>query len=142
MATTLFTENQLTEAGGSVGGLLSYGANNVNTTTAEKFLKPGGFSGAATGQEVFVPYPNLLGTLKNLSITHGIPGLGGDVIYTVMKNSIATDLTVTMDASDAVGSSSSGTVTAAAGDSVSIRVTKPFDITTSPANIAATLGIT
>ncbi len=146
MGTTLFTEEQLAEAGGGGGGgVLAFGVTNVNTTTATRYLRPGGLSGGAAPSTISVtetPFPFITGTLQRLSVRHNSSGVGGNITYTVMLNGSPTDLAVTMLASDTSGSSTAGTATIVFDDTVAIEVTKAGSLTSSPQNVISSVGIT
>jgi hypothetical protein len=70
------------------------------------------------------------GTLRNMFVRHNAPGGNGNpVTYTVMKNGVATLLTVSGN-SGVIGQASDlvNTVAVVQGDRIAVRITKPLAI--------------
>jgi len=121
--------------------VLIWGDDGIATSTTTRYLTPGYDDGTAetTVAEFRLP---AAGTLKNLRVRHNTAGTGAATItYIVQKNSVDTSLLVAMSNTAQDGSDLVNTVSVAAGDLVSIKVTKSAAITTSPDNIVASLGL-
>lgn len=102
----------------------AFGAQQVNTGT--QFLFPFFSTSAATNpaSAAVVAIVQFAGTLKTLYVTHGSPTGADNIVYTVMKNGVATTLTVTLN-SGAAGPASDlvNTVAVVAGDKLTLRCT-------------------
>ena len=119
--------------------LFLFGASNIATTTTTRFLWPSFENETAPTTAIQFRVPSAC-TLRSLRVRHNTgAGNGGNVVYTVRKNSVATALVVTMASTANDGSDLSNTVAFAAGDLLDIQVTKAAAIGTSPTNIMATL---
>jgi hypothetical protein len=83
------------------------------------------------------------GTLKNLAVRHNVAnGNGNTVVYTVMKNAVATAITVTL-ASNAIGQAldTVNTVAVAQGDVISLRAVKAASIANGTQEVTVTLQL-
>jgi hypothetical protein len=123
------------------GAVLHWGNSLIQKTTTTRYLDPGYESMSAPTTEIRYTIPFAC-TLKNLYIYHNSVGAGAQTItYTVMKNGVGTALTVTMAPGSASGSDTVNTVSFAAGDEVSIEVTKSAVLDTAPQEIMASLEV-
>lgn len=122
-----------------------FGAKSINTTTTTNYLWPGCRDQTATTVETETKLSLYrAGLLKGFTVIHAgsAGGDGDDIVYTVMKNGVSTGISVTIasDSGTAV-TDSTNYAFVSAGDYVTIQVTKATDITTSPTQINAYLGI-
>jgi hypothetical protein len=129
---------------GSAGGVLSYkesgtgktgwlglggsevilGAASATTATAARFLAPGGADlASASSTEIQFAMPQAR-SLRNLRV-RCVAGVGAaNVTYTLRKNGVDTGQTVTISNTATGGVTGGGSVSFAAGDLVSVKVTK------------------
>lgn len=124
------------------GAILFWGNTDISPTTTTRFLAPGYDTGLAptTVRDLLCPRA---GTLRNLFIRHNTNnGNGNSVVYTVMKNGIATAIAVSL-ATGAIGDGSdiANTVAIAQGDRISIRITKAVGVTNGNVDATATLEV-
>jgi len=123
------------------GSILHWGNSAIQKTTTIRYLSPGYEDMSAPTSETRYTIP-LACTLKNLYIYHNTVGAGAQTItYTVMKNGVGTALTVTIAPGSASGSDTVNTVSFAAGDEVSIEVTKSAILDTAPQEVMASLEV-
>lgn len=110
-----------------------WGDDNVTNTTTTRYLTPGyALNDIAPDLPIGGAYLEMprAGTLRNLRVRHNDPGTSSNVItYTLFVNNVATALTVTLAANAVDGADLVNSVVVAAGDRVSIEVTKPANIT-------------
>jgi hypothetical protein len=118
--------------------VLGWGAGKIGSSPTTRYLYPW-YSDllAEVGELGFhVPRP---GTLRNLRVVHNIPsGNGNNIVYTLRISGSDSVLKVTLPSTSASGSNTTNTVVVAAGDLISIKVTKASAIGASPRNIAVT----
>lgn len=116
------------------------GALTLGAVTAARYLAPGVGLLSASSTEIQLPVPRP-GTMRNLRI-NCIAGVGpGNVTVTVRKNGVATTLTVTMLNTATSGSDTTHSFTVAAGDLISVQVTKDTLPVSAQANMAATFEL-
>lgn len=128
-------------AAGSARSVIIWGDDGISTTTTARYLTPGYDDSIAETSVAEFRIP-VAGTLKNLRVRHNTAGVGAATItYTVQKNGSDQSLAVAMSNTAQDGSDLSNTVAVAAGDLVSIKVTKSASISTSPDNIVAALEL-
>jgi hypothetical protein len=109
-----------------------------------RFVPPGHDFALASLTDVFQLPVTRAGTLRNLFVRHNsAAGNGNNIVYTVMKNGVATAITVPL-ATGAVGQASDlvNTVAVVAGDRISLRGSKAAGIAGGGVNLAASLEIT
>lgn len=129
-----------TGAGASLSSAILFGNSDIGGAAGTHFLNPGGFSPTtATTTTLEFPIPRS-GSLKSLRIHVGTPGTGlaTSLVYTLLVNGVATALSVTMLTTDMDGSDLVNIVAVAAGDLISLRVTKAAP-SISPTDIIATI---
>jgi len=124
--------------------LLFFGAATIAAAADTRFIPPGRIdSGVAATVDVYqLPVPRA-GTVKSLVVRHNSPpGNGNPVVYTVMKNGVATLLTATL-ATGAVGQASDlvNTVAVVLGDRISLRATKALGIGASGVDVDASVEV-
>lgn len=143
----IFTWDGSKWAPGSVSGsaIIMFGAQNISAAIATRYLYPGFSNNQAptappapdTPPSYRVPRA---GTIRRLYLRQNDPrGNGNVIIYTLMKNGVATALMVTIastayDASDLVNS-----VAVAQGDLLSLQSNHLIGLGTSPYDIYATM---
>jgi hypothetical protein len=119
--------------------VLMWGNSLVSATTTTRYLNPA-FADATAGTTAISFRMPFACTLRNFYIRQNIgAGNGNNIVYTLLKNGVATALVVTIastanDANDLVN-----TVVVAAGDRLDIEITKALSIGTSPGDILATM---
>lgn len=126
----------------SGSAVLLWGSSSVTASTTSRYLAPGGSDTTAhtTVWEFRAPRG---GTAKNLRIRHNTPSGNGNLItYTLLVNGAASTLTATLASTATDGNDLTHTVTIAAGDFLSIQVTKALNIAASPSDIVAVLEFT
>ena len=115
---------------------------DVLGVTTTHYLTPGYDAGVAPTTIINMAVPRA-GTLQKFYIHHNTAnGNGNGVTYTVIKNGVATAITVTL-ASGAIGTGSDtvNTVAVVAGDLIAIQVTKALSITNGNLDVTATLEV-
>jgi len=122
--------------------MVAFGDYTVGTTTTTRYLGAGILdAGDSHVTELFYEAV-YAGTVRNLRVSHTDVGVGGATItYTVRKNSSDQTLLVAITAATAGGSDTSNSFTVAAGDKISIKVTKSGTITSSPTHVTATVEV-
>lgn len=119
--------------------VLIFGNNNFAATITTRFLSPGNKSGTADTAIRSMVAPRA-GTLRNLRIIHNVPaGNGNLVVYTVQINAIDTAITASIASTASTASDLVNTATVAAGDLISVKITKALAIGTSPTDPNCTL---
>lgn len=119
--------------------VLMWGNSLVSVTTTTRYLNPA-FADATAGTTAISFRMPFACTLRNFYIRQNSgAGNGNNIVYTLLKNGVATALVVTIastanDANDLVN-----TVVVAAGDRLDIEITKALSIGTSPGDILATM---
>jgi hypothetical protein len=106
-----------------VGGTKRYhyawGANTLST--GNNFPMPFFTAGvSAQRSELIVPFA---GNIQKMYISHGTPTGADNLVYTVLKNNVATALTATVSSGASGGSDLVNTVAVVAGDALALRVT-------------------
>jgi hypothetical protein len=134
---------------GSVGPdtdttVLTWGNANVGAAADTRYLCPGRDNGgiALVGDVCQIPAPRA-GTLRRLYVRHNTAGGNGNpVVYTVMKNGVATGITVSL-VTGAVGQIADlvNTVAVVAGDLISIQLSKAAGIAAAGIDAQASLEI-
>jgi hypothetical protein len=125
-------------ATGAMRSVSMWGNGSVAPTTTTRFLSAGFDSALASTTEIPVPIATV-GVLRNLYVRHNVAvGNGNAIVYTVMVNGVASVLTVSL-VTGAVGQASDlvNTVAVAAGDRVSIRVTKAASVGAAQTDVTA-----
>lgn len=120
------------------GAPLYWGNSGLTTTVTTRFLDPGYVPANARVVRTSYEIPQD-GILDRLFTHHNVVGVGGNITYTVEVNGVPSVLSVTLLASALTGSNLIPTVPVIAGDNVTIRVTKPAAITTSPQRVLTSL---
>lgn len=128
--------------GGGSAGWVRYGASDIamgaasgSAATAARFFAPGGMDLAAESTVEIQWTATRAGTIRNLRL-HCTAGTGGNLnTYTVRKNGVNTTLTFTINNATGSGSDTTHSFTVAAGDLISIQVTKDVAPTTPQTNI-------
>jgi hypothetical protein len=122
--------------------IFEWGVSGVQTSTTDRFMSPGWINAVAGTTDSFQIRCTRAGTLRNLYVYANTAGASSNnIIYTVRVNGVDTALAATMAASAQNGQNTSDTVAVSAGDRISIKVSKPLTITTSPTNIFVTLEL-
>lgn len=107
----------------TVGGTKRYhfpwGSDTLST--GNNFPMPGFTSGvSAQRSELIVPFA---GNIKTMYVSHGTPTGADNLVYTVLKNNVATALTCTVNSGAGGGSDLTHSVAVVAGDGLALRVT-------------------
>lgn len=119
---------------------LFWGNSSVGTTTATRYMVPGFDQSLAHTTLVSIPV-TYGGTIKSLYVRHNVPaGNGNAIVYTVLKNGVATALTVSLASTGTTASDLVNSFTVVAGDTLAIEVTKAAGIVTSPTDVFVTVG--
>jgi hypothetical protein len=129
----------------SGSAIIMFGAQNISAAVATRYLYPGFSNNQAPTAPAAPDTPPSYrvpraGTIRNLYLRQNDPRGNGNVItYTLLKNGVATALTVTIastayDASDLVNS-----VAVAQGDRISFQSNHLIGLGTSPYDIFATM---
>lgn len=118
----------------------SFGAGNASASVADRYLFPANgdnVTAQTTRIQFTVPFDL---TVNSMYLDQAGNGNGNDIIYTLEKNATPeTDLQITV-ASTANAGSDTGSVSFVAGDKMSLAVTKPLSIGTSPSDIIIIIG--
>lgn len=130
-----------TDWAGCVGGpaILTFGSNDVSSTTTTRYLGPGIMdSQAATSvDQMTIPRD---GFLRNMYLfVNGPGGNGNTIVYTVRINSVASALTVSMASTAATGSDTTNVVSVSEGDEIDVEITKALGVSTGPDEVRATM---
>ena len=121
------------------GSDFQFGTQDVTNATAARFLAPGMAQATASVVEIQVPLPRP-GTVRNLRLT-ATAGVGtGSNTYTLRRNGSDTSVTVTV-ANNAASGVGGGLAVCAAGDLLSMRVTKSVAPATDQTNVVANLEL-
>ena len=117
-----------------------WGDDNVGNSTVTRYLSPGyseqGTAGTSDIVRLRVPRA---GVVKNLYVKQNTPSSSTDTLtYTLLLNGVATALTVTVAANVSTAQDVVNTVSAAAGDELSVRVTKSGIVNPSTLQIVVT----
>jgi hypothetical protein len=116
-----------------------FGANTVLSSIQTRYLYPGYSDDTAETGEVAFRVPRA-GFMQNMYVRHNNPsGNNNAIVYTLMVNSSPTALAVSLGSNTADGNNTSDIIPVAAGDLISIRVTKAASVGSAPSNIIATL---
>jgi hypothetical protein len=135
----LATSSEVTTATST--GILGWGNSSISAGADTRFLDAWYNQAAAplvvTGNLV-VPKA---GTLKNLAVRHNVAaGNGNTVVYTVMKNAVATAITVTLATNVIVQALDTvNTVAVVQGDIISLRAVKAASIGNGTQEVTVTL---
>ena len=127
----------------SAGGGQAYftwGNGDLGTTVTPRYLAPGFDPGLAQTTPLVFVVPTAK-TIHKLNVLQPIAGVGGDVVYTLYVNGVASVLTATLLASAASGSDLVNNVAAPAGATLALVVTKAGAITTSPGNVEVSVEV-
>jgi len=125
-----------------IGGLdLVFGCVDTTNATAARFLAPGG-QGLATAQatEIQAAMPRA-GTLRNLELKCTAGTNDANYTYVLRVNGVNTALTFTVAGNAITGSDLTHSVAVAAGDLVSIEITKSGAPATTVKNVSVTVEI-
>jgi hypothetical protein len=109
-----------------------------------RFVPPGHDFALASLIDVMQVPVTRAGILQKLFVRHNsAAGNGNVIVYTVMKNGVATALTVAL-ATGAIGQASDlvNTVAVVAGDRISLRGSKALSVASGAVNLAASTEIT
>jgi hypothetical protein len=125
--------------GAVLSAIVTFGNSGVLNTTATRYLEPYFSDGTAPTTRYVMIMPRA-GTLKNMYVVHSVPaGNGSNIRYRLEKNSTPDALDITIASTAASGSDLVNTVSIAAGDTISLEVTKAVSIGTSPAGITVSM---
>ena len=120
-------------------GMVLWGNSGIGTSTTSRYLSPGYTDAIAPTSSIQMRVPKA-GTIKNLYVRQNTAGVGGvNLTYTVRKNGTNQTLAVTLLATANDANDTTHTFSVAAGDLIDIVVTKAGTITTSPADIIASV---
>lgn len=123
---------------GSATAVLGFGAGDVGSSTRVRYLHSWNSDQLSQVQESGFYAPRD-GTLKNLFVRHKNPsGNGNSIIYTVRVASVDSALLIAVPSNVSTGFNISDSVAVNKGDLISVKVTKPFSIGTSPNDITVT----
>lgn len=127
---------------GQAKAALTFGSDSVSSSTTTRYLDAG-VRGLIAGTVPSLYPVTRAGTLKNFRILQSTGGgNGNDIVYNVLKNAVATGLTVTLaSTSTALTEDLVNTVAVIIGDIITLQVTKALVIAGSPSNIFGTLDI-
>lgn len=134
---------QLGGAGGAgtVISFLTWGDDNITTTTTTRYLTPGFDDGTAETTETAYRVPSA-GTAQNMRVRARAVGSGAATLtYTLMVNGSPSSLEVAMSNTAQDGTDLVNTVLLSAGDLISIRVTKSASLSSSPDDIMVSLEV-
>lgn len=121
-------------------GIFAFGAQDLASTTATRYLTPNDRSIAAPTviQQTIVPYT---GVIVSMNIQIDTPSVDTDTItYTVMINGVASALAVT-GAATSTSLSVTGSIAVVNGDKLAIRITKSNIVTPAVQDVSAILKI-
>jgi hypothetical protein len=122
--------------------VLIWGAADLGAGADTRFLSPGFSATASTTNILQIPIP-FDATLRSFFVRHNASNGDGDsVVYTVLVNGVATQITATL-ITGAIGQASdvAHSVEVRAGDTVSIAAIKPLDITDGAVSVTVTLEV-
>jgi hypothetical protein len=122
--------------------VLTWGNTGVGTSTTARYLTPGFERALANTASTPIIVPSA-GVIRNLVVAHITAGTGAATItYTVLKNGVGTTLTVDVsNTSTTFVKDSTDSFTVAAGDKITLRVTKSVATTTSPTTVVASFEL-
>lgn len=124
--------------------IMSWGDDSIAAGADTRYLTPGDGATAITTSTTYdLPLPRA-GTVRNLFVRHNAAvGNGNSVVYTVMKNGVATAVTVTL-ATGAVGQVSDlvNSVAFAQGDRITLQAVKAASIANGGIDVEASVEIT
>lgn len=119
---------------------LQFGCADTSNATTARFMAPSSDLALAGTIEIQIPITRDV-TVRNLRI-HQSPGTGvGNITYTVRKNGGSTGVVATFAFSSSIGNSGGASTKFAAGDLLSIQITKNAIPATNPTNAIATVEI-
>lgn len=129
---------------GGMPDQLLFTAGTIGTTTAARWLFPGGGAGTAPTGATGPSFPSgRSGTLKNITFWWGAAGTAAPetVTFTVYVNGVATGIAITrlVTATGVTMLDTTG-VAVVRGDLVSVRITRSGALATSPTDVAMTIG--
>lgn len=126
---------------GTVKSFLTWGDDNITTTTTTRYLTPGFDDGTAETTETGYRVPSD-GTAQNMRVYARAVGSGAATLtYTLMVNGSPSSLEVAMSNTAQDGTDLVNTVSLSAGDLISIRVTKSTSLSSSPDDIMVSLEV-
>jgi hypothetical protein len=139
-STTLWVKESAASATDTAGWVsngptdLVFAAQSLGTATADRYLAPGMDLASASSVEIELPVPRA-GTIRELRL-QCVAGTGAaNVTFTLRKNGVDTALALTVS-NLATGGVAAGSIAFAAGDRISVRVSKTA-IPTTPQTLAA-----
>jgi hypothetical protein len=123
------------------GGVLTWGANDINTAVGNRFLFPGGYSAVtASATDVWRVRVPRAGTLHNLYVKQNTLSTSAlTVTYTLLVNGVASALTVTQAGNVSTGADTSHAVAVAAGAELSLQVSKAAIVTPAVSQVTVTI---
>lgn len=112
-----------------------FGAGNVASTTATRYLFPGYSESLA--QTTAIQFRVVrAGFLQNMYVRHNVPnGNNNAIVYTVRINGVGTALSVSLGSNTADGNDLVNVVGVSAGDLVDVEVTKAAGVAQSPRDV-------
>lgn len=129
-------------ASGASKAILTWGDDNITTTTTTRYLTPGFDDGTAETSETAYRVPSA-GTAQNLRVRARVAGSGAATLtYTLIVNGSPSSLSVAMSNTTQDGSDLVNTVSLSAGDLISMRITKSASLSSAPDDIVASLEVT
>lgn len=118
---------------------LFWGNTGIGTSTTARFLTPGHDPNTALTTAIQFRVPRV-GVLKQLRVHSNTAGTGAATLtFTVRKNSVATTITCSYSNTAQDGSDVTNSISVAAGDLIDITITKSTTLSSSPAEVMATL---
>lgn len=139
----LIARYNIVESGTAVSNhsFLVFGNTSVSATTTTRHMDPFNVSTSAPTaiMNIVIPFD---ATIKNMHVYHNNPaGNGNNIVYTLLKNAIATSLTVTIPSTTQTVSNTTNFVSVNAGDRLALQVTKALGIGSSPNDIYVTMEV-
>lgn len=121
--------------------LLVFGNNSVASTTITRYMNPFGVNASASTTIINMVIP-FAATIKNMHVYHNnTAGNGNNIVYTLLKNAVATSLTVTIPSTTQTASDTVNSASVSAGDRLTVEITKAIAIGASPGDIYISMEI-
>lgn len=147
VATTLFYKESGTGVTGGTAGWISDGPEQIifavgdtTTTTSALFMAPGDGLPTATAVEIQIPICRA-GTIRTIRVACTAGTGAGTTTYTLRRNGVNTGVTVVINTT-ATGGTATSSTNCAAGDLLSLQITKSAPPTGGQTNVAVTLDLT
>jgi hypothetical protein len=123
------------------GSMVPFGADSLGTLSTALFFAPG-YTAAAGATEIQIPISRP-GTIRNLRVQVATAGTGAaTVTFTVRKNGVDTAIVATIsNTATGLASDLADTISVAAGDLLSLKITKSAPVAVGQAQVAASLEL-